>query len=391
MLDFTYDIPTKIHFGKNALDFVGEEVKKFSDKVLITYGGGSIKKNGIYDKVISELKNSGVEIFELSGIEPNPRIDSVRKGVKIIKENNIGAILAVGGGSTIDASKFMAAGACVDFDPWEFISKKKPMSPAIPLLAVLTMAATGSEMDCGGVITNPETREKLSSGHPDTRPKVSFLNPEITYSVNKFQTACGSSDILSHIFETYFNVDESMFMLDRIMESLMKTVIKYGPIAMKDPKNYEARANLMWASSWAINDFIANSSKASWTVHPIEHELSAFYDITHGLGLAILTPRWMEYVLSEKTVHKFYDLGVNVFDIDKNLDQMEVAKKTIGKVKEFFFDTLGLDSNLKDIDIDEKYFDQMSKKACGKNGKIKGFVELHPEDVKKIYQMCLED
>lgn len=391
MLDFTYDIPTKIHFGKDALDFVGEEVKKFSDKVLITYGGGSIKKNGIYDKVISELKNSGVEIFELSGIEPNPRIDSVRKGVKIIKENNIGAILAVGGGSTIDASKFMAAGACADFDPWEFISKKKPMSPAIPLLAVLTMAATGSEMDCGGVITNPETREKLSSGHPDTRPKVSFLNPEITYSVNKFQTACGSSDILSHIFETYFNVDDSMFMLDRIMESLMKTVIKYGPIAMKDPKNYEARVNLMWASSWAINDFIANSSKASWTVHPIEHELSAFYDITHGLGLAILTPRWMEYVLSEKTVHKFYDLGVNVFDIDKNLDQMEVAKKTIGKVKEFFFDTLGLDSNLKDIDIDEKYFDQMSKKACGKNGKIKGFVELFPEDVKKIYQMCLED
>lgn len=391
MLDFTYDIPTKIHFGKDALDFVGEEVKKYSDKVLITYGGGSIKKNGIYDKVISELKNSGVEIFELSGIEPNPRIDSVREGIKIIKENNIGAILAVGGGSTIDASKFMAAGACVDFDPWEFISKKKPMSPAIPLLAVLTMAATGSEMDCGGVITNPETREKLSSGHPDTRPKVSFLNPEITYSVNKFQTACGSSDILSHIFETYFNVDDSMFMLDRIMESLMKTVIKYGPIAMKDPKNYEARANLMWASSWAINDFIANSSKAAWTVHPIEHELSAFYDITHGLGLAILTPRWMEYVLSEKTVHKFYDLGVNVFDIDKNLDQMEVAKKTIGKVKEFFFDTLGLDSNLKDIDIDEKYFDQMSKKACGKNGKIKGFVELFPEDVKKIYQMCLED
>ena len=391
MLDFTYDIPTKIHFGKNALDFVGEEVKKFSDKVLITYGGGSIKKNGIYDKVISELKNSGVEIFELSGIEPNPRIGSVREGVKIIKENNIGAILAVGGGSTIDASKFMAAGACVDFDPWEFISKKKPMSPAIPLLAVLTMAATGSEMDCGGVITNPETKEKLSSGHPDTRPKVSFLNPEITYSVNEFQTACGSSDILSHIFETYFNVDDSMFMLDRIMESLMKTVIKYGPIAMKEPENYEARANLMWASSWAINDFIANSSKASWTVHPIEHELSAFYDITHGLGLAILTPRWMEYVLSEKTVHKFYDLGVNVFDIDKNLDQMEVAKKAIEKVKEFFFDTLGLDSNLKKIDIDEKYFDQMSKKACGKNGKIKGFVELHPEDVKKIYQMCLED
>ncbi len=391
MLDFTYSIPTKIHFGKDALDFVGEEVKKYSNKVLLTYGGGSIKKNGVYDKVVKELKNSGVEIFELSGIEPNPRIDSVRKGVEIIKENNIGAILAVGGGSTIDASKFMAAGACADFDPWEFISKKKPMSPAIPLLSVLTMAATGSEMDNGGVITNPETKEKLSSGHPDTRPKVSFLNPEITYSVSKYQTACGSSDILSHIFENYFNQDESMYMLDRMMESLMKTVIKYGPIAVKDPNNYEARANLMWASSWAINGFVSSSSKSEWTVHPIEHELSAFYDITHGLGLAILTPRWMEYVLNETTAHKFYDLGVNVFDIDKNLDQIEVAKKAIEKVKEFFFETLGLDSNLKKINIDEKYFDQMSKKACGEKGKINGFIELSPADVRKIYEMCLED
>ncbi|MDU3687459.1 MAG: iron-containing alcohol dehydrogenase [Anaerococcus hydrogenalis] len=391
MLDFTYSIPTKIHFGKDALDFVGEEVKKYSNKVLLTYGGGSIKKNGVYDKVVKELKNSGVEIFELSGIEPNPRIDSVRKGVEIIKENNIGAILAVGGGSTIDASKFMAAGACADFDPWEFISKKKPMSPAIPLLSVLTMAATGSEMDNGGVITNPETKEKLSSGHPDTRPKVSFLNPEITYSVSKYQTACGSSDILSHIFENYFNQDESMYMLDRMMESLMKTVIKYGPIAVKDPNNYEARANLMWASSWAINGFVSSSSKSEWTVHPIEHELSAFYDITHGLGLAILTPRWMEYVLNETTAHKFYDLGVNVFDIDKNLDQMEVAKKAIEKVKEFFFETLGLDSNLKKINIDEKYFDQMSKKACGEKGKINGFIELSPADVRKIYEMCLDD
>ena len=391
MLDFTYSIPTKIHFGKDALDFVGEEVKKYSNKVLLTYGGGSIKKNGVYEKIVKELENSGVEIFELSGIEPNPRIDSVRKGVEIIKENNIGAILAVGGGSTIDASKFMAAGACADFDPWEFISKGKPMSPAIPLLSVLTMAATGSEMDNGGVITNPETKEKLSSGHPDTRPKVSFLNPEITYSVSKYQTACGSSDILSHIFENYFNQDESMYMLDRMMESLMKTVIKYGPIAVKDPNNYEARANLMWASSWAINGFVSSSSKSEWTVHPIEHELSAFYDITHGLGLAILTPRWMEYVLNETTAHKFYDLGVNVFDIDKNLDQMEVAKKAIEKVKEFFFETLGLDSNLKKINIDDKYFDQMSKKACGEKGKINGFIELSPADIRKIYEMCLDD
>ena len=391
MQNFTYDIGTKIHFGKDALDYIGEEAKKYTDKILLTYGGGSIKKNGVYDKVIKELENADIEVFELAGIEPNPRIDSVREGVRIIKENNIGAILAVGGGSTIDASKFMAAGACADFDPWEFISEQKSMSPAIPLLSVLTMAATGSEMDCGGVITNPETREKLSSGHPDTRPKVSFLNPEITYSVPKFQTACGVADILSHIFETYFNVDGTMYMLDRIMESLIKTVIHYGPKALEDPEDYEARANLMWASSWAINDFIAHSSKARWTVHPIEHELSAFYDITHGLGLAILTPRWMEYVLNESTAHRFYELGVNVFDIDKNLSEMEVAKLTIEKVKDFLFKDLGLDSNLRKIGIDETHFDEMSKKACGKNGSIKGFIELTPADVKKIYQMCLED
>lgn len=391
MKNFTYDIRTKIHFGKDALDYIGEEAKKYSDKILLTYGGGSIKRNGVYDKVKKELEEAGIEVFELGGIQPNPRIDSVREGVRIIKENNIGAILAVGGGSTIDASKFMAAGACADFDPWEFISENKPMSPAIPLLTVLTMAATGSEMDCGGVITNPETKEKLSSGHADTRPKVSFLNPELTYTVPKFQTAAGSADILSHIFETYFNVNGTMFMLDRIMEALMKTVIKYGPIAIKDPENYEARANLMWASSWAINDFVSESSSASWTVHPIEHELSAFYDITHGLGLAILTPRWMEYCLSEKTVHKFYDLGVNVFDLDKGKDKMEVAKETIEKVEEFFFNDLGLDSNLKKIGINEEHFEEMSQKACGKNSSIKGFIELTPADVKKIYQMCLED
>ncbi|MSS77877.1 iron-containing alcohol dehydrogenase [Anaerococcus sp. AGMB00486] len=389
MLNFTYDIPTKVHFGDDALDYIGEEARKFTDKILLTYGGGSIKDNGIYEKVLLELEASGVKVYELSGIKPNPRIDSVREGIRIIKEKEIGAIIAVGGGSTIDASKFMAAGAMVDFDPWKFISENKPMSPALPLLTVLTMAATGSEMDCGGVITNLETNEKLSSGHKDTRPKVSFLDPTLTYTVNKYQTACGTVDILSHIFENYFNVDESMYMLDRIMESLMKTVIKYGPIALKEPENYEARANLMWASSWAINGFVSASSKSSWTVHPMEHELSAFYDITHGLGLAILTPRWMEYVLNEKTAHKFYDLGVNVFDIDKNLDKLEVGKIVIKKLNKFFFKDLELDSNLKDIGIDESKFDQMSKKACGKKGKIEGFVELSPADVKEIYSMCL--
>ncbi len=389
MNDFTYHIPTKVHFGKDALEHIGEEVINYSKKVLLTYGGGSIKKNGIYDKVIKQLKDKDIEVYELSGIMPNPRIDSVREGVRIIKENDIGAILAVGGGSTIDASKFMAAGAMVDFDPWEFISERKPMDKALPLLTILTMAATGSEMDNGGVITNPETNEKLSSGSKECRPKVSFLNPELTYTVSKYQTACGSVDILSHLFETYFNQKDSFYMLDRMMEALMKTVIEFAPIALEDPDNYEARANLMWASSWAINGFLSASSKKSWSNHPMEHELSAFYNITHGLGLAILTPRWMKYVLNQENVDKFYDFGVNVLNLDENKEKMTIANEAIEKLSEFFFETLGLDSTLTDLDIDDSKFDQMSKKACGEKGVINGFVDLYPEDVKKIFEMCL--
>lgn len=388
MKNFVYDIPTKIHFGTDALDSLGEEAKKYGKKVLLTYGGGSVKRIGAYDKAVEELKKEGIEIFELPGIQPNPRIDSVREGVKIIKENNIDFLLAIGGGSTIDATKIMAAGAMVDFDPWKFMNGEKIIEKALPILAVLTNSATGSEMDAGGVISNPETNEKYGAGSYFTRPKVSFLNPEYTYSVNKYQTACGSSDILSHLFEIYFNDNDSMYMLTSMMEALMKTVIKYAPIALEDPKNYEARANLMWASSWAINGFLNETSPNSWSCHPMEHELSAFYDITHGLGLAILTPRWMEFILDDSTVDKFYNFGVNVFDLEKSDDKYKVAKRAIEKTSEFFFDTLGLDDSLEKIGIGEENFDIMAKKAC-RNKSIKGYKELKPEDVKTIYEMSL--
>lgn len=388
MNDFIYDIGTKVYFGKDALDNLADEAKKYARKVLITYGGGSIKKNGIYDKVVEQLKMKDIEIFELNGIKPNPRIESVRDGVKIIKENDIDLIIAIGGGSTIDASKFMAAGSKVDFDPWLFISEQRKIKDAIPIFAVLTLSATGSEMDTGGVITNLDTNEKLSAGAGILRPKVSFLNPEFTYTVSKFQTAAGSADILSHIFENYFNDNTSMYMLDKMMEYLMKTVIKYAPIAINNPKDYEARANLMWASSWAINGFVSSTSANSWSVHPMEHELSAFYDITHGLGLAILTPRWMEYILDENTIDKFVSYGVNVWGLDKNKDKMEIAKEAIDKTSEFFFESLGLDDSLSKVGIDDSKFDIMAKKACD-NSSIKGFKELKIEDVKKIYEMSL--
>ena len=389
MNNFVYHIPTKVYFGENQLGHLGKELAQFGKRVLLTYGGGSIKRNGLYDKVIEELRNAKLEVFELSGIEPNPRIESVREGVKICKEQGIDVLLAVGGGSTIDATKFMAAGACVDHDAWEFFgANAKPIDEALPIVTILTLSATGSEMDTGGVISNLETGDKLGRLAPALLPRVSFLDPTLTYSVSKYQTACGAADIMSHIIEVYFNTQEDLFMLDCFMEGMLKTVIKYAPVAMREPENYEARANLMWTSSWAINGFITAGKRHAWSCHPMEHELSAFYDITHGLGLAILTPRWMEYCLDESRVDKYVQFATNVFGVEPSQDKMATAKKGIELLAKFFFETLGLKSNFTDVGIKAEDFPEMARKACC-GGVIKGFKPLAQADIEKIYEMCL--
>ena len=389
MNNFVYHIPTKVYFGENQLGHLGKELAKFGKRVLLTYGGGSIKRNGLYDKVIEELRNAKLKVFELSGIEPNPRIESVREGVKICKEQGIDVLLAVGGGSTIDATKFMAAGACVDHDAWEFFgANAKPINEALPIVTILTLSATGSEMDTGGVISNLETGDKLGRLAPALLPRVSFLDPTLTYSVSKYQTACGAADIMSHIIEVYFNTQEDLFMLDCFMEGMLKTVVKYAPIAVAEPENYEARANIMWTSSWAINGFINGGKRKAWSCHPMEHELTAVYDITHGLGLAILTPRWMEYCLDETTVDKYVQYGVNVFGIDAKLDKMEIAKRSIKLTEEFLFEKLGLQRTFTEVGIKREDFAIMAKKAC-RYGDIKGFKTLTPADVEAIFEMCL--
>lgn len=385
---FVYDIPVKVYFGENQLKHLGEELSKYGKRVLLTYGGGSIKKIGLYDEVVDEIKKAGLELFELSGIEPNPKIDSVREGAKICKKEQIDVLLAVGGGSTLDATKWMAAGACVEHDPWDFFSKWAPVEKALPVVTVLTLSATGSEMDCGGVISNPETKDKIGRMERPLLPKVSFLDPTKTYTVNPYQTACGAADMMSHIMEVYFDMEPGMYMLDSFMEGMMKAIIKYAPIAMKEPENYEARANLMWISSWAINGFINGGRQIAWSCHPMEHELSAIYDITHGLGLAILTPRWLEYCLNESTVSKYYQFGVNVFDIDPALEPMSVAKKSIELLSNFFFHTLHLKSTFTDVGIKEEDFEHMAGKACGKDV-IPGFQPLNQADIIEIFKMCL--
>ena len=388
MNSFFYDIPTKVYFGENQLEKLGETLKQYGKKVLLTYGGGSIKKIGLYDKIIEQTTGAGLEVFELSGIQPNPRIDSVREGARICKQENIDVVLAVGGGSTLDASKWIAASACVDHDAWEFFEKGVPVEKALPLITVLTLSATGSEMDSCGVISNSQSIDKIGRSHPLLFPKVSFLDPTLTYTVDKYQTACGSADMLSHIMEVYFTTEKDLYMLDTVMEGLMKTIIKYTPIAMQEPTNYEARANLMWASSWAINGFIRGGKRHTWSCHPMEHQLSAYYDITHGLGLAIVTPRWLEYCLDQTTVEKYVQFGVNVFGIDEKKEAMQIAKESIEKLSTFLFDTLGLSSTFSQVGIQQKDFSVMAKKAC-KGGVIHGFKPLMQEDVEKIFQMCL--
>lgn len=388
MNNFIYDVPTKVYFGENAVSNLHTELKNYGKKVLLCYGGGSIKKSGLYDTIIDEITKAGSEVFELSGIEPNPRIDSVREGVKICKEQNIDVLLAVGGGSTLDATKWIAAGAKVEHDAWDFFSQWADVDDALPVLTVLTLSATGSEMNCGGVISNPETKDKIGRLARPLLPKASFLDPTLTYSVSKYQTACGCADIISHILEVYFAPEKDMYMLDCVMEGLLKTVIKYGEVAINDPCNYEARANLMWASTWAINTFVKAGKAHEWSCHPLEHELSAIYDITHGLGLAILTPRFLSYCLNEENVDKYVQFGINVFDIDRNLPKMEIAKLSIEKLSDFFFNTLGLQSSLTQIGINSEHFKIMAHKSC-EGECINGFVKLYPEDVEKIFEMCL--
>lgn len=390
MSRFVYDIPTKVYFGPDQLGNLGPELAKYGKKVLMTYGGGSIKKNGLYDRAVEEIKQAGLELFELSGIDPNPRVSSVNAGADICKKEGIDVILAVGGGSTIDCSKLIGAAAFYDGDGWDLITGKGEITDCIPIVSILTIAATGAEMDCFAVISNDVTEDKLEASHPSMLPKVTFMDPTVTYSVGKFQTACGSADIMSHILETYFVPDgNSMYMLDRFMEGMMKTVIRYAPVAMEHPDDYEARANLMWTSSWAINGLVAGLQKVSWSCHSIEHELSAYYDITHGLGLAIVTPRWMRHVLDHTTVDRFVEYGVNVFGIDSELPKIEIAEKSIELTEDFFFNKLGLSSTLTEIGIGDEKIPLMAEKACHGMDALPGYKALTPADFEAILRECL--
>ena len=385
MNNFTYHVYTDVRFGKDQINTLPELIAPLGKKVLLVYGGGSIKKNGIYDKIQELL--SDCEIYELSGIEPNPKIESVREGVKLCKEHDIEVVLAVGGGSVIDASKVIAAGAHYEGDAWDLVVDNRKISKVLPIVTVLTLAATGSEMNKNAVISNMETNEKLGTSSHYFKPVASICDPTYLFTLPAGQTAAGTADIMSHVFEQYFQKTETAYLTDRFAESILKTCIKYCPIALKQPDNYEARANLMWASTQALNGLTSAGKGGGWTCHPIEHELSAFYDITHGVGLAIVTPRWMRYILSENTVEKFAEYARNVWDC-KEEDNWKAANYGIDATEEFFRDC-GIPMKLSEVGIDETHFDAMAEDAVKFGGLQHAYVALNKQDVIEILKMSL--
>lgn len=385
MNNFTFKIPTDIRFGKGQIECLSDELRKYGNRVLVVYGGGSIKRNGIYDDVMKQL--SDFEVYELSGITPNPRVSAVREGTKICKEHDIDVILAVGGGSTIDATKHIAASACYDGDPWDLVLDRSKVKAALPFAVVLTICATGSEMNSGAVITNEETNEKLEINTPLLYPSLSICDPTYLYSLPKVQTAAGAVDIMSHAMEQYFQPNDEAFITDALSEAVMKTVVKYAVVAMDDPENYEARSNLMWASTVALNHLLTVGKGGAWSVHPIEHVLSGFYDITHGIGLAILTPVWMEYVLKDDNKQRFARFARKVFRVSET-DDMVAAKKGIECLKMFFGD-LEMPTKLSEVGIDESKFELMAKEAVRTSGlSSRAYMKLDEGDVYNIFEMC---
>lgn len=389
MKNFIYSIPTKIFFGKGQINKIGTEILKYGKRVLLVYGKGSIKSNGIYDKVIEILKENEIEYFELGGIDPNPRTDSVYKGAEICKENKVDLILAMGGGSTIDCAKAISLQSKYDGDFWEDLyinGRKELIKEVTPVASILTLSATGSEMNGNSVISKKESNLKVGFSHEKIKPVFSVEDPEYTYSVNKYQTCAGAIDIMSHLFEQYFSIEKDGFLQNRLIEGILKTVIHYAPIAIENPKDYEARANIMWASSLGLNELVSYGKLSTdWATHNIEHQLSAVYDITHGIGLGILTPAWMKYILSENNIHRFVDYGKNIWNLSGS--DMEIAEKSIEKTKEFFT-SLGCPSSLSEINIDDTHFEEMAENAVAR-GVFGSMKKLNKEDVIAIYKLAL--
>ena len=387
MQNFDYQTPTRLIFGKGVISGLPEVMKPFGRKILMTYGGGSIKKLGLYDKVKELL--SDYEIYELPDIRPNPKYDpSVLDGVRICKEKQIDVILSVGGGSVLDCSKAIAAGAEYEGDPWDLISYKVKAKAALPIVDILTLAATGSEYGCGGVISRTETNDKIGYVDPLLFPVCSILDPVYTFTVSKKQTAAGCADAMNHIMEQYFTEDTTL-LNDGFCEAGLKSLMVNAKKCLENPKDYTARAEMMQVCTYGCNGIYALGNSASgWPCHGMEHALSAYYDITHGEGLAIITPRWMKHILNDRTVGRFVKYGVNVFGIDSSLERYEIAEKAIEETYRFF-ESIGIPMHLKDVGIDESRLSEMAHHVAVNEGLENAYAPLLEEDILDIFKASL--
>jgi alcohol dehydrogenase YqhD (iron-dependent ADH family) len=385
MDDFTYSWETRITFGKGAERKVGEEAAKYSKKVLLHYGGGSIKKTGLYDAIVRSLKGSKVDFIELPGVKPNPRLSLVKEGIELCRKEGVGLILAVGGGSVIDSAKAIAIGVPYKGDVWDFYSKKAVPEKALPVGCVLTIAAAGSETSFASVITKEEDSSKRVVRYGITRPAFALLNPELTYTVPAYQTACGCTDMMAHVLERYFVNTKGVDFTDRLCEATIRSIMHYAPIALKKPRDYEARANLMWAGTVAHNGILnTGRSFGDWATHMIEHEVGGIYDVAHGAGLAVIFPAWMMHVYTHD-VQRFATYAREVFGVEEENDE-KAALAGIEETKEFFRN-IGMPVSLNELGVPADRLDEMARK-CTERGNVGSFVELSKNDVLSILKLA---
>ena len=391
MLNFDFYSPARILFGRDTEKQIGELLKPHARKVLLHYGGGSIKRSGLYDTVTASLKESGLAYVELGGVMPNPRLSLAHEGIALCKKENVDLILAVGGGSVIDSAKAIAMGVYYDGDVWELYEQGTAIEKALPVATILTIPAAGSEASGDTVITNEVKQLKYGYGSPKLRPLLSVMNPELFFTLPKNQIANGVADMMSHVFERYFTNTTHTDLTDGLCETVLRTIMKNAPLVLANPQNYDAWCEVGFGGTVAHNGLVGMGRAQDWACHGMEHELSAIYDVAHGAGLAVLTPAWMQYVYRDN-VNMFVQFAVNVMGVKGSYrDGDAIVQEGIARLREFFR-RMGLPSTLKELGIDESKLELMAKKATGaafdEEEPIGGLKKLYWQDVLEIYKLA---
>jgi alcohol dehydrogenase YqhD (iron-dependent ADH family) len=388
MDNFVFQNPTKILFGRGMENAVGAEVVRYSRRILLHFGGGSIKASGLYDRVAASLKQAGVEWKELGGVKPNPRLSLVHEGVKLCREHKLDFVLAVGGGSAIDSAKAIAMGVANDGEVWDYFIGKRELTRTLPVATILTIPAAGSESSSSSVVTNEDGWIKRGFDSELIYPKFSVLNPELAFTLPAFQVACGSADIMSHLMERYFTNTRNVGFIDRMLEATMKTVIAQAPKVLAKPTDYDAWSELMWTGTIAHNNLLNTGRVGDWGSHGIEHEISGIYDVAHGAGLAVVFPAWMKHVL-DHDLDRFVQWSVRVWNVELDIfDRHATARAGVGRL-EAFFHSIGLGTTLASLGVGVDRIDEMARKATdGDTRRIGNFVKLDSAQVAKVLKLA---